>query len=70
MKRAHNFLHMFLLKILLKFMIGKLHHKMKSIIILAGILSTKFMFKNCQKTSALPFLTRFSINSVQSFKSK
>ena len=26
------------------------------------------MFKNCQKTSALPILTRISINSVQSFK--
>ena len=49
-----------------KCIIGKFHHK--SITILAGIQSTKFMFKNCQKTNALPILTRISINSVQSFK--
>ena len=51
-----------------KCMIGKFHHKMNSIIILAGIKSTKFMFKNCQKTNPLLILTRISINSVQSFK--
>ena len=45
-------------------MIGKFHHKIKSIILLAGISSTKFMFKNCQKTNALPILTRLSIKSV------
>ena len=51
-----------------KCMIGKFHHKLKSLITLAGILSTKFMFKNCQKENGLPILTRLSINSVQSFK--
>ena len=33
-----------------------------------GILSIKFMFKSCQKTNALPILTKISIKSVQSFK--
>ena len=37
-----------------KCMICKFHHKIMSIIILAGSKSTKFMFKNCQKTNAHP----------------
>ena len=51
-----------------KCMMGKFHHKMKSIIILADNQSTQFMFKNCQKTNALPILTRLSFSTVQSFK--
>ena len=63
----HFFAYVFV-KDTFKCIIGKFHHKMKSIIILAGILSTKSMFKNCKKTNAPAILTGLSVKSVQRFK--